>query len=180
MPQDTLVEDPPPFGGTLPLRTVTELYDAAEGTVLEGFLKFKVIMRWTYSDTHKILGEAREGATAVRFDMEFKGVCHDHFVQNKIAVDVGDMLCVSLKGSQVQRRTAASSSTSLKWTALPMTIRYQDGILLQFVESRDATKLAAPIDTWPGTFETHHLVVIAKFHATNSDECTISSTPSPR
>lgn len=139
--------DLPPFGGSLPLRTATEVCSAAEGTQLEGFLKVKVVMRWKHTNRILIQGETREGNTPVRFEMVLKGLCRDYFISHDIAFDIGEIFYLSLKGADVERKSM-SKPANPKLTILPMTICYQDGILLHFVESRNAAKTVAPIDTW--------------------------------
>lgn len=146
---DAAAEDPSPFGGSLPLRTATEVCGSSEGAKVEGCLKVKVVMRWNHANRILIHGETREGNTPVRFEMVLRGFCRDYFVQHEIAFDIGEMFYVSLQGAHVETKSMSKPANS-KLTILPMTICYQEGILLHFVESRTAAKTVAPIDTWTG------------------------------
>ena len=134
-----------PFDGLLVRRNATEVYRHVGGDVPEGYLEFTVFMKWNLpKDKFRIHGESKENGNLVRFDLWFKGPCYDHFVAMGLTFDIGDHICISLKGASLQELKATSPKT------LPNCLLYSEGVTLQFVSKKTPLSTGMLIDTWTG------------------------------
>lgn len=104
-------------------------------------------MKWNIAGGKlRIQAESIEANQPVRFEIHFTGLCLEHFQSIGLTFDIGDRLCLALKGASVVPEKSSRFTDSS--TKLPISLLYSEGALLQFMSKKSPLKTGMLIDSW--------------------------------
>ncbi|KAI0086229.1 hypothetical protein BDY19DRAFT_962069 [Irpex rosettiformis] len=123
-------------------RKATEVYEDELGINQDGFLAFKVNMKWD-KDPEKLHLLALDQAANASFDVFFLRPCVQFFKSIGLSFDFGDVVHLSLKGASVKKKPRHSSGSRPL-----MDITYESGVCLEFVTKKQPLAVESPINSW--------------------------------
>ncbi len=146
-------EEDPIFRHSLQ-RKVVDIYE--HGADEEGFIHLKVKMKWPQiGGKVRIQGEATENGNAVCFEITFIEACCKHFQSIGLQFEIGDVLCLSLKGVTVERKNVSKAASS---KILPISLSFREGVLLRFLSKKTPPITGMFVDSFVGVYYYIYLI----------------------
>lgn len=138
--------EPLPFDGNLPKRVVSDVLSASRPHDTHGYLELKVQMKWSRPGQRiEVSAEQIEQDKKVKFRIEFSGPCRERLVALGQPFDIGDHLCLALRGSLLRQEPKSNMTGRPSYY-----LEYSEGVLIQYLEKKHPLRTGMRVDTLEG------------------------------
>jgi hypothetical protein len=127
-----------PFDPSLEKSALSLCKSGSDGS---GYISGVVFMSWPRTRKARFNFGAIDNRKTYFFDVELTGACLRYI--NKLEINPKDVLQIALKGVTIEKTQGSSSPNSL-----PMVLKYNDGVIIKFIQSRKTTEGEFVVDTW--------------------------------
>jgi hypothetical protein len=129
--------------------SATDVYE--RGIIADGLLTFQIHMKWDHEPSRvRLKAQSIGHGNITRYDVFFVGPCVEYFNSIGLRFDIHDVLCLSLEGAILEKKSDSNSELR----DLPMAIIFDSGVRLEFITKKQPLPSGVVVNSWQGdTFD---------------------------